>query len=47
MNIKYLWLFTFIIMVDKKEVDEDTFFNKQKRDLKIVLLGDTAVGKSK
>jgi hypothetical protein len=28
------------------EMDEDTFF-KQKSDLKLILLGDSAVGKSK
>lgn len=33
-------------MVDKLEINDDTFF-KTKHDLKIILLGDTAVGKSK
>ncbi len=33
-------------MVDKKEINDDEFF-KQKYDIKIILLGDTAVGKSK
>lgn len=33
-------------MVTKSEVNDDTFF-QQKSDLKIILLGDTAVGKSK
>jgi hypothetical protein len=31
---------------DWKEQDDETFFN-QKSDLKIILLGDSAVGKSK
>jgi GTPase SAR1 family protein len=31
---------------DWNEVDDETFFN-QKSDLKIILLGDSAVGKSK
>jgi len=34
-------------MVERREVDDETFFKKQKNDLKIILLGDTAVGKSK
>lgn len=33
-------------MVQKSEQNDDSFF-KQKNDLKIILLGDTAVGKSK
>ena len=33
-------------MVEPKELDEKTFF-EQKSDLKIILLGDSAVGKSK
>jgi len=33
-------------MVEKLEMNDDSFF-KQKHDLKIILLGDTAVGKSK
>jgi hypothetical protein len=33
-------------MVDSKELDDETFFS-QKSDLKIILLGDSAVGKSK
>jgi hypothetical protein len=33
-------------MNDSREVDDETFFN-QKSDLKIILLGDSAVGKSK
>ena len=33
-------------MVTKIEQNDDVFF-KQKSDLKIILLGDTAVGKSK
>lgn len=33
-------------MVEKMEMNDDGFF-KQKNDLKIILLGDTAVGKSK
>ncbi len=30
----------------RTEMDDDTFF-KQKSDLKVILLGDSAVGKSK
>lgn len=33
-------------MRKKTEMDEDSFF-KQKSDLKLILLGDSAVGKSK
>ncbi len=33
-------------MVESRELDDETFFN-QKSDLKIILLGDSAVGKSK
>lgn len=33
-------------MVEKMEVNDESFF-KQKNDIKIILLGDTAVGKSK
>ncbi len=33
-------------MVEKMEINDDTIFN-MKKDLKIILLGDTAVGKSK
>jgi GTPase SAR1 family protein len=33
-------------MSDWTEMDDETFFN-QKSDLKIILLGDSAVGKSK
>jgi len=34
------------IKVEKKEMKDEEFFH-QKPDLKIILLGDTAVGKSK
>lgn len=33
-------------MVEKVEMDNEDFF-KQQYDIKIILLGDTAVGKSK
>lgn len=34
------------MLTSSKEVNDDVFFN-QKSDLKLILLGDSAVGKSK
>jgi hypothetical protein len=33
-------------MVDRKELDDDVFY-QQKSDLKLIIVGDSAVGKSK